>query len=177
MSGCSVGAEVDAGAARAPGRPGRGARNRASGLRWSSPETTRSRTPRAGTARTRSGSCARAAGTAPSTSPGSPGSVRSRPRWPPGRARFGGADHGHDLERMAGWAWPWTAAVAGDTRLHHAVGDLAGSALAHRHPDRRYWARGWSRADAERAVGLAGRLVAEHVIADLLDRGDPWGAD
>jgi HEPN domain-containing protein len=92
-------------------------------------------------------------------------------------AAFVGKDHGHDLEGLAGWAWAWTSAIVGDTGLRHALADVGGSALAHEHPSRRYWGRGWTREEAESALALAGRIVQEHVVAAVLDRGTAWGED
>ncbi len=90
---------------------------------------------------------------------------------------FIGPDLGHDLSGLTGWGWSWTVAVRGERDLHRVVDAIEGTALAHRHPHRRYWARGWPEAEAEAAMRDARRLVSRCVLDAILDRGEPWGSD
>lgn len=85
--------------------------------------------------------------------------------------------YGHDLDRLSGRAAAWTAAVVGSPRFAHAVKRLKGTDLAHRHPNRRYWATTWPGQTAKGVVEQSALLVTRLVIDDHLDRGHPFSED
>lgn len=77
----------------------------------------------------------------------------------------------HSIPRLVDRETAWAAAASGHRDLQRALDGAADPLLCDAHPDRRYWATSWSRADAAHVVAKASDIVEDRVIRPWLDRG------